>query len=273
MKILLIILIVLFFNSCCLFVGKGTVYKWNKDKSDYDHYLKHQNLPSELLFKLTTDKKEYYNGELKLLNLTIINQSKTDSFLINNPKFYELKLYDSTDLVRKCMWVEPAIYNQIIVEDECGRRIIKISPPDLIILPGDSIKFSNSNFLNYFGNPPCDQGLNLEPEKMSRLDLSRKAGILPCCLIEGDYYIELDYEHYMFNAEEKPIVKNINIKSKKFRILNFDEKTKNEYINFLEFCSTIHKGKGISRYKEFIENNPYNLYNKNLIKTIDSFTK
>ena len=82
LRISLIIVIVVSFNSCCLFVGKGPVYQWSKDKSKYNHFLKHQNSPSELTFQLTTDKKEYFIGEAKYLNLIIKNNSKFDSILI-----------------------------------------------------------------------------------------------------------------------------------------------------------------------------------------------
>ena len=276
LRISLIIVIVVSFNSCCLFVGKGPVYQWSKDKSKYNHFLKHQNSPSELTFQLTTDKKEYFIGEPKHLNLIIKNNSKFDSILIDLPKFYKISLSDSNGIIKKCMWYEQ-VNSTMLIQDKCGRRIIKVYPPNIILAPNDSILFSDSTFLNYFGEP-CGREIEWKNEDMGGLDLSRKVGILPCCLSEGNYYINLEYEHYMFDKEEIPIKKKINIAGTGFEILPFSEKAEDDYYQFLEFCSYLFKDQPkenvwIMRSKEFKRKNPENLYNKNLTRFINYYSK
>jgi hypothetical protein len=266
LRISLIIVIVLSLNSCCHFVGKGPVYNWSKDKSEYDHYLEHRNSPSSLSFELTTDKESYYIGEMKILKFKIMNFSSVDSVLIIQPNFDQLSLHDSLRLIRTCQRPARATINQVVMVDNCGRRIIDVNPPNLKLGPGDSLIFSDSTIINWFGSN-CGQELNFEEQNYSSLFASKMSGIIPCCLNEGEYDLSFDYDHFMFDDDENPIDKKIKVSPCNFKILPFDEETKNEYYTFIEFCSTLLNKessgeKTISKIDDFVKNNPDNIYNR-----------
>ncbi len=162
------------------------------------------------------------------------------------------------------------------MKDNCGRRIIKVYPPNTTLAPNDSIVFSDSVNLNYFGEI-FGRDFNWKNEDSRSIDLSRKSGILPCCLTEGSYRAGVDYEHFMFDKDESPIKKKININTN-FEIIPFNNNTKKEYIDFLTFCNYLFSGQDkpnvwIKRCNEFIEKNPNNLYNKSLTKFINYYTK
>jgi hypothetical protein len=257
-------LVLFLIQSCCIFKSGEYVWKWTNDKSNYDHYLDHQNKKNNLVCSWSIQKDEFYIDEYRNAQFKVKNISKYDTIIIDNPNFNEILIRNENGEKINSEMHRPG-GDYVIIVDQCGRQIRNVYIPNLRLSPGDSIFFSFA--FDKFGYPFLHTGVGLPVEEFN---------ILPLTLSPGCYKIHFKYTHLEFRSDENPNYTFIEVPVDSFLILPITPELAVEHNELLEICR-IHffsaRDSLLSECEKYIQKYPNSIYSSNVKRYISKINQ